>query len=127
MTKDEAVAKCTEMEYRAKKLDEENAHLRKQLDAALHPLHRNTYKAAVHTYGKTSQLMVAVEEMAELSKELSKNYRGEDNVSAISEEMADVEIMLEQLKLIFGNRAEVDIIRADKLFRLSENLLNGIR
>lgn len=127
MTEYEADARYAEMEYHAKKLDEENKCLRKQLDKALRPLRRDTYTAAVNTYDKTSRLVLAIEEMAELSKELSKNYRGEDNISAISEEMADVEIMLEQLKLVFSNRAEIDSIKADKLLRLSENLLNGGR
>lgn len=127
MTKDEAVARYKEMEYRAKELAENNECLRKRLELVFRPTKRDTYKFAVNTYDKVSRLMLAIEEMAELSKELSKNYRGEDNVSAISEEMADVEIMLEQLKLIFSNRAEVDCVKADKLFRLSENLLNGGR
>ena len=38
------------------------------------------------------------------------------------EEMADVEIMLEQLRIIYGNRSEVDTIKAEKLLRLSERL-----
>lgn len=36
--------------------------------------------------------------------------------------MADVEIMLEQLRIIYGNRSEVDTIKAEKLLRLSERL-----
>lgn len=86
--------------------------------AALAPIRRNTYSAAVRIYGKQSQLIMAMEEMSELTKELSKNIRGENNVSAISEEIADVEIMLEQLKVIYGNRAEVDRVRGEKLERL---------
>lgn len=58
----------------------------------------------------------------ELTKELSKNMRGFKNTTNISEEMADVEIMLEQLRIIYGNRSEVDTIKAEKLLRLSERL-----
>ena len=83
---------------------------------------RDTYAAAVQTFGKHAQIILAMEEMSELTKELSKNIRGRENTAAISEEMADVEIMLEQLKTIFGNRAEVDRIRADKLRRLADLL-----
>lgn len=108
-----------------KKAKEEIAYLRDQLYNATKPLRRDTYSVAVETYDRTSRLMLAVEEMSELSKELSKNYRGEDNISAISEEMADVEIMLEQLKIIFRNRSEVDTVKAEKLCRLSDNLVNG--
>lgn len=48
--------------------------------------------------------------------------RGFKNTTNISEEMADVEIMLEQLRVIYGNRSEVDTIKAEKLLRLSERL-----
>ena len=100
---------------------EQNAKIEElaaRLQAASAPIRRNTYSEAVSTYGKQSQLVMAMEEMSELTKELSKNIRGEKNVSAISEEIADVEIMLEQLKVIYGNRAEVDRVRGEKLDRL---------
>lgn len=77
------------------------------------------YAAAVKKYGKISQLIMCMEEMAELTKEISKSIRGADNSSAISEEIADVEIMLEQLRVIYHNRSEVDTIKADKLCRLA--------
>lgn len=48
---------------------------------------------AVNVYGKTSQCTVCMEEMAELTKELSKNLRGQDNAAHIAEEIADVEII----------------------------------
>jgi len=83
---------------------------------------RDIYSAAVKKYGKDPQLIICMEEMAELTKELSKNIRGAKNVTSISEEMADVEIMLEQLRVIFGNRSEVDTIKADKLLRLADRL-----
>lgn len=80
------------------------------------------YAAAVKKYGKLSQLIMCMEEMAELTKELSKSIRGADNSAAIAEEMADVEIMLEQLRLIYRNRSEVDTVKADKLRRLAYRL-----
>lgn len=101
-----------------RKQDSEKSDLQIKLHAALAPVRRDTYSEAVRTYGKQSQLIMAMEEMAELTKELSKSIRGEKNVSAISEEIADVEIMLEQLKIIYGNRAEVDQARGEKLERL---------
>ena len=58
-------------------------------------------KKAINTYGINSQLDMAVEEMSELTKEICKKKRGKDNHSEIMEEMADVYIMLEQLKMIF--------------------------
>lgn len=105
-----------------RKQDSEKSDLLIKLQAATAPIRRDTYSEAVHTYGKQSQLIMAMEEMAELTKELSKNIRGAKNTEAVSEEMADVEIMLEQLKVIFRNRAEVDCVRCAKLERLAMRL-----
>lgn len=55
---------------------------------------------AVDAYGKDHQLIICMEEMAELTKELSKNLRGHNNLQEIAEEVADVEVMLEQVKLL---------------------------
>ena len=81
---------------------------------------------AVNVYGKTSQCTVCMEEMAELTKELSKNLRGQDNAAHIAEEIADVEIMLEQLKLMFSIRDEVTQQRTVKLHdnRISQSLIH---
>lgn len=83
---------------------------------------RDIYTAAVKKFGKEHQLVLCMEEMAELTKELSKNMRGSKNITNISEKMADVEIMLEQLRVIFGNRSEVDTIKAEKLLRLADRV-----
>ena len=83
---------------------------------------RDIYTAAVKKFGKEHQLVLCMEEMAELTKELSKNMRGSKNITNISEEIADVEIMLEQLRVIFGNRSEVDTINAEKLLRLADRV-----
>lgn len=109
-----------------RKQDSEKSDLQIRLQAATAPIRRDTYSEAVRTYGKQSQLIMAMEEMAELTKELSKNIRGEHNTAAISEEMADVEIMLEQLKVIFSNRAEVDCMRCAKLDRLAVRLTDAL-
>lgn len=75
---------------------------------------------AIDAWGKSSQLIICIEEMAELTKELSKNLRGQDNDLGIAEEVADVEIMLEQLKLIFDIRTDVECVKNDKLIRLDQ-------
>ena len=48
--------------------------------------------------GKNYQFTIAMEEMSELIKELSKNIRGENNRNEIAEEAADVFMCL---KVIF--------------------------
>lgn len=78
---------------------------------------------AVDAYGKPHQLIICMEEMAELSKELSKNLRGHNNLQEIAEEVADVEIMLEQIKLLFDLREYVAKAKEAKLLRLRERII----
>lgn len=78
---------------------------------------------AVDTWGVTAQITMVYEEMAELQKELCKNFRGKENVDEIAEEVADVEIMLEQLKIIFNIDDLVEEERKRKLERLEQRLV----
>ena len=58
---------------------------------------------AIGKWGKNAQLLMVLEEMSELQKEILKHInRGKDNLDEIIDETADVEIMLDQLKYIFG-------------------------
>lgn len=57
---------------------------------------------AVAKYGKHAQVLQAIEEMSELTKELLKNInRGKENRKEIAEETADVMIMLYQIAMIY--------------------------
>ena len=57
-------------------------------------------KRALQTWGGQAQMLMVVEEMSELTREILKNVnRGKDNVAAIVEETADVEIMLSLRKI----------------------------
>lgn len=77
------------------------------------------YHIALCTFGLLGQLDVATEEMAELIKELSKFKRGEDNLHKIAEEVADVEIMLEQIKQYFDfNKDYMKEVKNKKLNKL---------
>jgi uncharacterized protein YabN with tetrapyrrole methylase and pyrophosphatase domain len=71
-------------------------------------------------YGQEHQLTIAIEEMSELTKELCKSIRGYDSRrSNIIEEVADVTIMLEQIKLIFNiNDLEFLTAKNKKILRL---------
>lgn len=84
---------------------------------------QEVFKAALDKWGST-QVIVAVEELSELQKELCKLLRGEARLSNIAEEMADVEIMLAQLKIKFKNAEEVAMWREFKVSRL-EGRLDG--
>ena len=78
---------------------------------------------AIRQNGYKMQTMVAIEEMSELTKELVKFMRGEHNIDAIAEEIADVEIMLRQMKIIYDIKDEdVEKLMVIKLKRLKERL-----
>lgn len=80
------------------------------------------YRQAWQKYGATSQCVVAMEECSELIKELSKAIRGEANGLHLAEEIADVEIMLEQIKLHFSIGIVVQGFKIEKIKRLNQRL-----
>ena len=84
-----------------------------------------TLMKAIDTYGRDAQLKMVLEEMSELQKEICKFWRGKDNSDAIAEETADLEIMLAQLKIIFGIESEVEKHRRIKLKRLAVRLASA--
>lgn len=77
---------------------------------------------ALERWGSESQTRMAIEEMAELTKELCKYLRGCGNAVSIAEEIADVEIILEQMKLLYRCQPFVDEWKVKKLERLQEML-----
>lgn len=77
----------------------------------------NIYELAIKKWGKDLQIAIAIEEMAELTKELVKCWRKKEH--NVLEELADVEIMINQLKIIFG---DTRIMRDQKLIRLAKML-----
>lgn len=80
------------------------------------------YQLALDTYGAEAQTRMVMEEMAELQKELCKNSRGADNLASIAEEIADVEIMLEQMMVLYDCESLVAGYKKYKLDRLEEKL-----
>ena len=61
------------------------------------------YKKAIEKWGTHSQILMAIEEMSELITVLAKHNRNVNSstITDIIEELVDVEVMLEQLKIIF--------------------------
>lgn len=88
----------------------------------INPAIQTKYKEAIELYGQNIQMLIAIEEMAELTKELVKFQRGEVSIEKITSEMADVKIMLEQLETMFGNSKELKSQYAAKIIRLSERI-----
>lgn len=79
-------------------------------------------RRALEAIGAQAQVMMVIEEMSELTKELCKHRRGRDNVKAIAEEIADVEIMLRQMVMLFDCAGQVETFRRYKLERLAERM-----
>lgn len=78
-------------------------------------------------YGTKKQQDIAIEELAELQKAIIK-YRREPSdktKEAVVEEIADVQVMLEQLKMIFSCRTKIDAIMDAKIERQIERVRNG--
>lgn len=101
---------------------------------------KNIFKEAIIKYGFKPQILMLVEECSELSfscckllREMNKNERIfgfeiapielKTECRNVIEEIADVEIMIEQMKLIFYPYIEeLVIIKREKLERLATRL-----
>lgn len=85
---------------------------------------QKAYTNAFIRYGEKAQLIVAIEELSELQKELCKHLRNGDlsNMDAIIDETADVQIMLEQIQMIFGIDDCVSKRMEYKINRLEQRL-----
>lgn len=77
-------------------------------------------------YGTLNQKLIAIEEMAELQKAIVKDIRqnSKENTDAVIEEVADVQIMLEQLKMIFSCRSKTDEIMDAKIDRQIKRIMD---
>lgn len=89
---------------------------------------RDIYEKAKNKWGYKSQINMCIEEMSELIQAFMKadrKYKEYDTfysrVDAIREEIADVEIMIEQMKLIFDEH-KIEEIKSKKLMRLMKKL-----
>lgn len=81
------------------------------------------FQAAINTFGKGQQEIVAVEELSELQKELTKDLRGIGNRENIVEELTDVLIMLDQIRHIHNiSDSEIKRLREYKAKRLAKKM-----
>lgn len=89
------------------------------------PSARRSAATARSRYGAQAQITMVFEEMAELQDVLCKFLRGRvdgDTLANIAEEMADVEIMLDQMKILFQRDSAVREQRQYKVKRLRERI-----
>lgn len=77
-------------------------------------------KMAITANGAMQQEIVAIEECSELIQAITHKHRGRKH--NLAEEIADVEIMLEQLKIINGCTDEVEQVKKYKIERLLHRL-----
>ena len=87
-------------------------------------MNKELYDKALIKCGLEKQLIVAVEEMAELQKELTKILRGQGDSDRLAEEVADAEIMIEQIRYFYGLGLSVETVKELKLKRLEKRLQN---
>lgn len=77
-------------------------------------------------YGTRIQQDIAIEELSELQKSIIK-YRREPSdktKESVVEEIADVQVMLEQLKMIFSCRTKIDEIMDAKIDRQIKRIMD---
>lgn len=98
------------------------------------------YSRAIKTFGIEHQKMMLIEESSELVKELVKEYRlriqhreivpteesealEKEKTNKIIEEIVDVQIVLDQLKLIYCSETKLyKMVRREKLNRLQQKI-----
>lgn len=92
------------------------------------PTREEILTRAVRTYGKEAQMKMMIEEMSELTKALCKIWRTDPGspeeakaAQSILEEAADVQIMIDQIRIMFGSTEQIEAKKVDRLrFRLDE-------
>jgi len=83
------------------------------------------YQKAIDKNGRKYQMLKSIEETAELQKEVCKIIIGDESderILKLAEEVADVENMVAQLKLMFNISDKVEIIKKSKMIRLKRML-----
>ncbi|MDH5570394.1 MAG: hypothetical protein OEY89_01435 [Gammaproteobacteria bacterium] len=83
---------------------------------------KKAYKLYSDKYGSRAQIIKAIEELAELQVVLAKFLNFDEDLDAISEEVADVEIMTAQLKMMFDFDKEVNEWKIHKIERMITRL-----
>ena len=83
---------------------------------------KKVYEEARIRWGGHNQLVVAIEELSELQKEICKYFRHEGSTQNLIEEVADVTIMVEQIIQMFDIEDEVQKVMQEKLQRLKRRL-----
>ena len=87
--------------------------------------HRPLLTQAIERFGQDAQERMMFEEMSELQKAICKLSRGKGCIDDIAQEIADVEIMLEQMKILYQCEESTALWKHEKLERLKSLLNEG--
>ena len=79
---------------------------------------RRILQSAVITYGQNAQILMCIEECAELTNALAKIPRNRVTEDEIITEIADVSIMIDQLAMMFGE---------DKVFKERQRKIQRLK
>lgn len=69
----------------------------------LNHINKNLIKEGILKLSVSTQLIIAIEELSELQKEICKDKRGLYNAEHMAEEMAHSIFMIDQLLIIYDN------------------------
>lgn len=83
---------------------------------------KDLYRNVLETWGLQNQIYMVIEESSELVDALCKLKRGRVDISEVITELADVQIMLEQMLVAFDCEEDFEKEKAFKLNRLKERL-----
>lgn len=84
------------------------------------------YKDILDIKGQDSQLNQLIEECAELIQSVTKLKRLKDvSYNGFIDELSDVEIMIEQIKIMFSMHNDVNKAKERKIKRIAKKLKDG--
>lgn len=66
-------------------------------------LNKKTLEKIIETWGRSAQFNMLMEECAELVMTTNQYLRGRKSKESVAEEIADVELMIEQIKFLFDD------------------------
>lgn len=83
---------------------------------------KKLYKEASEKFGNDLQMYLLFEEIGELISSICKFKRKRVNTEKISEEIADLELMLGETKFLFRLNEKIEKIKKEKIERLKKRL-----
>ena len=110
LLKEALKSNCNELEVE-KRLDEVRTNINE----------KEIYKKALTKWGSHCQLGMLIEECAELISAVKRFQRGRVGVLDLMEEIADVEIVIGQMRILFDGKM-IDVIKEQKLKKLITRL-----